>query len=815
MPSGQKVGSAYVEVTPKAIGNFTSVLDKELGDGGGKGSAFGSAFSGGMQGMISAGAVAVGNILSDMVEAGASAAKQMIGDAFDGSAEFEQLAGGAQKIFDEIDFDTILTDANSAYKELNMSANEYMAAINDVGATFAQTMGDQAGYEAAKAGMQAISDYATGTGRDIGELNEKYKLITRSTSSYQSIADQFSGILPATSQDFLDQAKAAGLLEDSYEKLTDVPVAEYQQAVTAMLESGVDELGLAGNTLSESTKTVSGSLEMLKSSWADWLTSLGSDELDSELATDKLLESIEAASENALPLLVNIVDGISTALPGLVASVGPVLVPAVVTMASSVLPAVVSLAPSLMSAGMQFFGGLLQAAVLMLPQVVQVVVGMAPSMLVAAGQMLITLVQAAVVVLPQVAQTVIAAGPSLLAAGMEFFNQLGYALGQAVPMLIDALIYVVFHLPEIVISGVIGMIEAGANLFGGLIEGALGLEQESSRAGTTLATAATNAAFEASDASAAGENLVETFNSSFDFSAFETSTADAVQAATDAATAAADGSAIALQLADTTSGSIDVAAMDPKAQEMVENAVSAAKAVDVSSIGSEFSQKAAEGIDVNAMSGKLAEASGIAQSLNTTSTIKVDADVSGLNKLTSAANTVQSAFKGMQSASTAMASTMRSSASAAASAYSKLGSTITSSLNSAAAGAVRSSASIRSSIASVQSKTVYVNVARGSVQLPHFYMTGAFDAKTKSVPTVGVNWYSKGAIFEANSPGLIGIGDAPVPEVAAPLDALSDMLGLDERDDQDRPAPQVTINGVSGPDEVARATTRALRLLTL
>lgn len=33
---GAKVGAAYVEVTPKAAGNFESVLEKELGDGGGK-----------------------------------------------------------------------------------------------------------------------------------------------------------------------------------------------------------------------------------------------------------------------------------------------------------------------------------------------------------------------------------------------------------------------------------------------------------------------------------------------------------------------------------------------------------------------------------------------------------------------------------------------------------------------------------------------------------------------------------------------------------------------------------------------------------
>ena len=156
--------------------------------------------------------------------------------AINSYSEFEQLAGGAAKIFDEISQTAILQDANNAYKELGLSANQYLAVINDVGAAFAATMGDEAGYEAAKTGLKAISDYASGTGKNVDELSQKFTLITRSTSSYQSIADQFSGILPATSAGFLEQAQAAGILSDSYTKLTEVQIEEYQADVYKMIE---------------------------------------------------------------------------------------------------------------------------------------------------------------------------------------------------------------------------------------------------------------------------------------------------------------------------------------------------------------------------------------------------------------------------------------------------------------------------------------------------------------------------------------------------------------------------------------------------
>lgn len=285
--------------------------------------------------------------------AGAFAVKKVIDfgkAAFDAYGEFEQLAGGAEKIFDEMDQSKILADANGAWKNLNMSANEYLAAINQTGAMFAQTMGDEKGYETAKQGMQAISDYASGTGRDINELNEKFGMITRSTSSYQSIADQFSGILPATSKDFLEQAQAADLLSDSYTSLTDVPVAEYQQAVSGMLEKGVADLGLAGNTAKESLGTITGSIAATKSAWQNLVTEFGKPDADigariSDMATAIMGEGGEGG------LLRNVVNEVAT--------IGSNVANAVGMAVSQGLEWIVSNGPTLVSNAMQSIGSAL------------------------------------------------------------------------------------------------------------------------------------------------------------------------------------------------------------------------------------------------------------------------------------------------------------------------------------------------------------------------------------------------------------------------------------------------------------------------
>ena len=42
--------------------------------------------------------------------------------------------------------------------------------------------------------------------------------------------------------------------------------------------------------------------------------------------------------------------------------------------------------------------------------------------------------------------------------------------------------------------------------------------------------------------------------------------------------------------------------------------------------------------------------------------------------------------------------------------------------------------------------------------LPHFSMSGSFNAQTGSVPSVNVNWYAKGGVF--SSPSVVGVGEA-------------------------------------------------------
>lgn len=343
----------------------------------------------------------------------------LIATSVKGFSEMEQLSGGAKKIFDEMDYSTIEKDATDAYKSMNMSAQEYLTAMNNVGATFASTMGDQKGYDTAKKGLQAISDYATGTGADINLLSEKYKMITRSTSSYLSIADQFAGLLPQTTDGFLKQAQASGFLSSEYKKLTDVPVDEYQQAITNMLEQGVDKMGLLGNTSAEAEKTISGSFLATKSALSNFISGVGS--------IDDVISSMTNLGNNIATAVIKMAPQV---IEGLIQMINA-LIPQIPPLIEKLLPTIINGATSLLNGLIKALPQIFQMIVSVLPQLTQTLLGMLPTILQVLIQMAImsiqTVAQMLPTLIPQIVDAILQMIPILI-DNLPLFIKAGYQL---------------------------------------------------------------------------------------------------------------------------------------------------------------------------------------------------------------------------------------------------------------------------------------------------------------------------------------------------------------------------------------------------
>ncbi len=390
-------------------------------------------------------------------------------------AEYEQLAGGAQKIFDQMDYSKIAADANNAYKELGLSANQYLSVVNDVGATFAATMGDEAGYEAAKTGLKAISDYASGTGKNVNELSQKFTLITRSTSSYQSIADQFSGILPATSSGFLEQAQAAGLLSDKYKQLTEVPIAEYQDAVSKMLEKGVADLGLANNTMEEAFSTLSGSLAMAKSAWSNLVAGLADDTADLDMLIGNFVESVGAVATNLIPKIGTALNGVSKLvrdlipvivqeIPALIEENLPILADAAVGIIQSLIDGISQNQEMLFDTIVGVVMYLSESFITMLPQIVQLGLDLIVSLANGIAESLPELIPTIVDVVLQIVDTLVNNVDKLAMAAVAINLALAMGLIESIPKLIEAIPKIVVAIVNCFMSLTPQITEVGKNI---------------------------------------------------------------------------------------------------------------------------------------------------------------------------------------------------------------------------------------------------------------------------------------------------------------------------------------------------------------
>lgn len=470
------------------------------------------------------------------VTAAATGIGALVKQSVSNFGEYEQLVGGMQKIFDDMDYSQISEDANNAWMTMNLSASEYLGMINQVGATFASTMGDQQGYEVAKQGMQAIADYASGTGRSVTELNTKFAMITRSTSSYQSIADQFAGILPQTSKDFLEQAQAAGFLSKKYTELTKVPVAEYQQAVSAMLEKGVEDLNLTGNTASETMDTITGSIAGLKAAWENLMTGLADSQQNIEPLIENVVNMAGAVLENLLPVISTVLQSIvqliadlapliAEELPKLIETITPLLIEAalhlveiltenlpllIVTLSDALieqLPNFVNIVITLLDSLMTLIVPLLltfaEAFILTLAQsivenapqlsdslfqliifIVQLLTDFLPQIIVAGVQIIAALaqsfadnstliVQSIIQLLVVILTTILENLPTLIMAGLQIILGLAEGLIQNMYLVTDALVQIIALIPQIIIEHIPEILEAAMKIGLAVVEGVL------------------------------------------------------------------------------------------------------------------------------------------------------------------------------------------------------------------------------------------------------------------------------------------------------------------------------------------------------
>ncbi len=227
--------------------------------------------------------------------------------------ELEQNLGGTEAVFGEF-AESVQTLAETAYKNMGLSASDYMATANKMGSLFQGSGLEQVrAMDLTTKAMQRAADVASVMGID-------------TTMAMESIAGAAKGNF--TMMDNLGVAMNATTL-DAYalEKGLDFKFkyasnAEKAELAMQMFFERTEQY--AGNFAREADSTLSGSFGRMKTNIQDILAKMALGQ-DIKPSLENMQESVLAFAHNIVPAIVAILNQLPDLVSGVLSTVGPVI----------------------------------------------------------------------------------------------------------------------------------------------------------------------------------------------------------------------------------------------------------------------------------------------------------------------------------------------------------------------------------------------------------------------------------------------------------------------------------------------------------
>lgn len=310
---------------------------------------------------LSLGDILKANLLSDAIMAGikavASGIKSLISGAIEGYGEYEQLVGGVETLFGS-SADTVIKNAENAYKTAGLSANSYMETVTSFSASLLQSMGNDTEAAAKKAdqALTDMSDNANKMGTDMSSIQNAYQGFAKQNYTMLDNLKLGYGGTKEEMQRLIDDANALNAAQGNY---TNYTIESYADVVDA-IHTVQTEMGITGTTALEASTTIEGSIGAMKAAYQNFVTGLGDQNADIGALTEQLIESAGTVAENVLPVIENVVESIVKA----VQEQGPEMITKFVAYATEKLPDILKL-------GLQLVLSLVKGLAQNLPQLVQ------------------------------------------------------------------------------------------------------------------------------------------------------------------------------------------------------------------------------------------------------------------------------------------------------------------------------------------------------------------------------------------------------------------------------------------------------------
>lgn len=278
----------------------------------------------------------LGSAIVSGIKAVASGIKSLISGAIEGYGEYEQLVGGVETLFGS-SADTVIKNAENAYKTAGLSANAYMETVTSFSASLLQSMGNDTEVAAKKAdqALTDMSDNANKMGTDMQSIQNAYQGFAKQNYTMLDNLKLGYGGTKEEMQRLIDDANALNAAQGNY---TNYSIESYADIVDA-IHTVQMEMGITGTTALEASTTVEGSINSMKAAYQNFVTGLGDQNADIGALTEELIQTAGTVAENVLPVIENVVKNIAET----VKKQGPDMITKFVAYATEKLPEVLKL----------------------------------------------------------------------------------------------------------------------------------------------------------------------------------------------------------------------------------------------------------------------------------------------------------------------------------------------------------------------------------------------------------------------------------------------------------------------------------------
>ena len=185
-------------------------------------------------------------------------------------ANMEQQVGGVETLFKD-SANTVIANANKAYKTAGMSANNYMETVTSFSASLLQSLGGNTAKAASYADRAIVdmSDNANKMGtnmRDIqnayqGFAKQNYTMLDNLKLGYGGTQEEMKRLISDASK-MTDVQKELGVTVDA----SSLSFGNIVNAISVVQK----QLGITGTTFDEAEKTIEGSVNSAKAAWENF-----------------------------------------------------------------------------------------------------------------------------------------------------------------------------------------------------------------------------------------------------------------------------------------------------------------------------------------------------------------------------------------------------------------------------------------------------------------------------------------------------------------------------------------------------------------